>query len=97
MKLGENGVGGGGPHERTTMQVVMGHIGIDLLHQLLDAAEGTAPDCLLRDESEPTLDLIEPAGVSGRVMNVVALMTCKPSFNFGMFVRAVVVGDEVDV
>jgi len=79
------------------MQVVMSHIGIDLLHQLFDAAEGTAPDCLLSDESEPALDLIEPAGVSGRVMNVVALMTCQPGFYFGMFVSAVVIGDEMEV
>src|SRR5215472_7000542 len=79
------------------MQVVVGDIGVDFLHQLLDAAEGAAADRLLSDEAEPALDLIEPAGVSGGVMNVVAPMTCQPALDLLMLVSAVVVGNEVDV
>src|SRR5215472_16868677 len=96
-KSGENRVGGSSPQERATMQVIVRNIGVDFLHQLFDAAERAAPDCLLSDEPEPALDLIKPAGVSGRVMNVVARMARKPGLDLGMFVSAVVVGDEVDV
>src|SRR6516162_11531331 len=79
------------------IQVIVNHIVVDLLHQFFDVAEGAAPDLVLRDEPEPALDLVEPAGVSGRVMNVVARVACQPGLDLGMLVRAVVVGDEVDV
>ena len=79
------------------MQVIVRNIVVDLLHQFFDVAEGAAPDFVLRDEPEPTLDLVEPAGVSGRVMHVVARVACQPGLDLGMLVRAVVVGDEVDV
>jgi len=56
----------------------VGNVGVDFLHQLFDGAEGTAPDGLLSDEPEPAFDLIEPADLGGRVMNVVTRMTCQP-------------------
>src|SRR6185437_9952019 len=93
----EDRVGGSGPRERTTMQIIVSNIVVDLLNQLFDAVEGAAPDFLLGDEPEPALDLVEPAGVSGRVMNVVARMTGHPGLDLGMLVSAVVIGDEVDV
>src|SRR5262249_2577534 len=79
------------------MQVIVRNIGVDFLHQLLDAAQRTAPDCLMSNKPQPALDLIEPAGVSGRVVNVVARMACQPGLDLGMFVSAVVVCDKVDV
>jgi hypothetical protein len=70
------------------MQIVTGDVGIDFLHQLADAAERPAPNCLLGDEAEPALHLIEPTGVSGRVVDVVARPACQPGLNLGMLVGA---------
>jgi hypothetical protein len=45
---------------------------VDCGDDVLDAFEASAADGMLGDESEPALDLIEPGGVSGRVMDVEA-------------------------
>jgi len=37
------------------MEIVTGDVGVDFLHQLADAAERSAPNCLLSDEAEPAL------------------------------------------
>ena len=65
LELRENGVSGGGPYERATTEIVLGDIGVDLLHELFDAAEGAAPNGLLGDETEPALHLIK-AGPAAR-------------------------------
>ena len=97
MKLGENGIGSSGPNERPLVQIVISHIGIDLVHQFTDTAKRAAPDCLLGDQSEPTLYLVEPAAIGRGVMNVVTRLPCEPSLDLGMFMGAVVVGDQVDI
>ena len=79
------------------MQVVISDIGIDLLHQFADTAKRAAPDCLLGDQSEPALHLVEPTGVGRGVMDVVARPSCEPSLNLGMFVSAIVIRDQVDI
>jgi hypothetical protein len=47
QKFCEDRVGSGGPDEGTAMQIVLGDIGVDLWHQLVNAAERAAPNCLL--------------------------------------------------
>src|ERR1700682_6844292 len=79
------------------MEIVTGDVGVDFLHQLADAAERSAPDCLLSDEAEPALHLIEPTGVGRGVMDVVARPARQPGLNLGMLVGAVVVPHQMDV
>ena len=43
------------------MQVVVGDEILDLVHQIVDASEGVAADCVLGDQTEPPFDLVEPA------------------------------------
>ena len=89
--------GGSGPPERAMMEVVIGDIGIDFLYQFSDAAQGAALNCLLSDEPQPALDLIEPTRVGGRGAEVIAGVAREPGLDLGMFVGAVVVRDQMDV
>ncbi len=54
------------------MEIVISDIGVDFLYQFADAAKGAAPNCLLGDEPEPALHLVEPTCVSGGVVEVIA-------------------------
>ena len=69
----------------------------DLLLELGDGGEGTAADRLLRDDVEPDLDLVEPGGVGGDKVEVVAGPVGQPTLDAGVLVGGVVVNDEVDV
>lgn len=66
----EDGLGGGGPDERTAVVVVVLDEGVDLVSQLRDRREGSAADGLLGDDAEPALHLVQPGGVGGRVVGV---------------------------
>ena len=44
LDLAEDGVGGGGPLERTGVAVVMFCVSVDALDEFLDVAEGTTAD-----------------------------------------------------
>ena len=47
-------------------------VGIDLVDQVLHAAERASPDRSLGDDVEPDLDLVQPGGVGRGVVHVVA-------------------------
>ena len=59
FNLGEDGLGGGSPHQRRGIGVVVLNKALDLRHQRFDAGEGSAPNRLLGDDAEPALDLVE--------------------------------------
>ena len=42
------------------MTIVVVAVFLNLGHEFLDTCEGAAADCLLGDEIEPDLDLIQP-------------------------------------
>ena len=86
LQLCEHGLGAGGPRERTTMQTVVGDVGVDPLQQAPHAAERSAPNGLVGGEPEPerTLDLIEPARIGRRAVHVIAGMTGEPGLDSGM-------------
>ena len=97
FEFGEDGVGGSGPHEGLGVLIVVFNELMDFALQIGHGVEGAAADRALRDESEPALDLIEPGGVGGGVVNVEACAACEPRFDFGMFVRAVIIDDQMHV
>ena len=70
---------------------------VDPGNEFFDALERSAPDGLLSDESEPSLDLIEPRGVSGREVEMEAWSGCKPCSHLGVLVCCVVVDDQVHI
>src|ERR1700692_1731318 len=70
---------------------------VDFCDEVLDAFEASAVDGLLGDESEPALDLIEPRGVGGRVVDMEAWPGRQPEAHLGVLVSGVVVDDQMDV
>ena len=70
--LGEDRFGCCHPGEGAGSRIVRLHEGVDLAGQLLDAGERVAADGPLRDEPEPALDLVDPGGVGGDAMQIVA-------------------------
>ena len=97
FEFGKDGVGRCGPHEGPGVLIVVFDELMDFAFQVGHRVERAAADGALRDEPEPALNLIEPGGVGGRVVNVEAWTACEPRFDLSVFVRAVVVDDEVDV
>ena len=71
--------------------------GVDLLDQVFHAAERAPADGALGDQTEPARYLIQPRGIGGRVVEVVARPLCQPSSYSGMLVSGVVVDDEMNV
>ena len=60
------------------------------------ASESASANCLLRNETEPSLDLIERGRIIGRVVDVKAGPLCQPNAFVGMLVGRIVVDDEMD-
>ena len=71
--------------------------GVDLVDQFLDASKRASADGPLGDQGKPAFDLIQPGRVGRGVMNLVARPLGQPGTHFGMFVRRVIVDDQVDV
>jgi uncharacterized protein YecT (DUF1311 family) len=91
LEFGENGVGGSGPDERFAGLVVVGHEAIDLGDQVPDRVERAAPDGLVGDVGEETLDQVEPGAVGGNEMEMPAPPSGEPGLDLGMLVGGVVV------
>jgi len=79
------------------MLIVVNDEVVDLALQISHGVEGAAADSLLRDQPEPAFDLIEPGRIGGGVMQMEARSTRQPSFDSGVFVRAVIVGDQMHI
>src|SRR5208337_2586287 len=70
---------------------------IDLRDQVLDAGERTAPDGPLCDQGKPSLHLVQPRGVIGYEVQVETLVPCKPAFDGGVFMAAIVVSNQMNL
>lgn len=70
---------------------------IDLAHQLFDAFERTTADRLVGNQSKEAFDLVEPGTVGECEVDVPARSGCEPGFDFGVFVSAVIVHDQMSV
>jgi len=79
------------------MLVPIGDEAFDLAAQVGDRGEGAAADRALSNQAEPALDLVQPGGIGGCVMQVKTRATREPGFDFGVFVRAVVIDDQMYV
>ena len=71
------------------------NIAIDFLDQFFHAAEGSPAYGLLRDAVEPDLHLIEPGGIGRSEVYVEPRPCGEPAANSQMFVRGVIIHDDV--
>src|SRR5580692_2887958 len=79
------------------MLIPIGDEAFDLAAQVSDRGEGAAADRALSNQAEPALDLVQPGGIGGCVMQVKTRTTRESGFDFGVFVRAVVIDDQMYV
>jgi hypothetical protein len=70
---------------------------VDFSDEFFDAFERASADCLLRYQSEPALDLVEPRGVCGCELKLVARPCCEPCAYIGVFVGGAVIEDRLYV
>lgn len=71
------------------------NVAINFLNQFLHAAKCSPTNRLLSDAVEPDLHPIKPRGARRREEHVKSWSCCQPAFDAGMFVRAVVVHNDV--
>ena len=69
---------------------------VDFLDEIGNAGERTTADGALGNEPEPAFDLVEPGGIRGDVVHVIAGPLRQPSAHLGMFVGGIVVDDQVE-
>src|SRR6266568_3594619 len=68
----EDRIGRSRPDERATGTIVALYEGIDFLDEVVDTGERTTANGMLGDQSEPALHLVEPRGIGGGVVQVIA-------------------------
>ena len=90
-------VDGLGPLERFGVGVIVLNVRCDGSGKIIDADKTAAPDAFAGDLRKPALDQIEPRGTGGCEMHMEARMFFEPGFDGRMFVRRVVVDDQVKV
>src|SRR3954454_15338342 len=79
------------------MLVSVLRVTLDLSFEISHRVKRAATNRLAGNLTEPDLDLIEPRRVGGRVVNMKASSTRKPSLNSGMLVSSVVVHDQMHI
>ena len=63
----------------------------------MHTGEGAPANSALGDETEPTFHLVEPRGVGGGVVHVIAGPLGQPGAYLGVFVGGVVIDDQVKI
>ena len=79
------------------MSIVGLNEAIDLGHEFFYASEGSPADGPLRDDMKPGFHLVEPRGIGGSKVKVVARSRCQPAPDTGMFVGGVVIHNQMHV
>ena len=90
-------ISGFGPEEGPRFGIVVDDKGGDGCLQFLDATVDAAADLALCQKREPALDLIEPRGVRGSEVEVIARPFGKPGFDGRRLVGGVIVHDQMDI
>lgn len=78
FELGDDRVSSGRPPERARIGAIPRYESIDAPGQLATGTKGATADRALRDQVEPSLDLIEPRGIGRCEVNVIARPASKP-------------------
>jgi hypothetical protein len=96
-ELGKDLLGGFGLDERLGVLVSLRYPGADVFLECLDWAVIWAAQQVVGQIRERSLDLVDLAGVGGRVVDLEAGMLLEPAADRGALVRGVVVTDQVHV
>ena len=96
-QFGDDGVHRGGPDERLWGFVPGSEEVVDGGLQVWHAAEGTTTDSLVRQFSKPAFHQIQSRAARGDEVHVEARMPLEPGLDLGVFVRGVVVRDQVQL
>jgi len=70
---------------------------LDGFDQIANTAKSSATNSLSCDFCKPALDLIEPGRTGWGEVDVIARSCRQPLLHFGMFVRAVIVENQMDL
>lgn len=79
------------------MQIVLLDVALNAFDQLFDVPERAALEGVLTDETEPTLNLIQPGSVGWCEVRMESRPLREPGSHFGVLVSSVVVHHHVDV
>lgn len=69
----------------------------DGAHQVWRAMEDAAPQLLLGQIPEETIDHVQPRGTGGHEVHREPRLSGQPRFHLGMFVCRIVVGDQMNL
>ena len=94
---GEYLVGGSLPAEGLGIGVVSGDEILDGVDEGGKLGVAAAFDLALGEQAKPPFDLIEPGGMRGREVQMVAGMLQQPALDQGRLVRGIVIQDEMDL
>ena len=87
----------GGPYKRLGVFVMRLDERIDRRFELRYAPETPAPDPFGRDLPKPSFDNVQPRTGGGREMDMKTRMPSQPRFDLRVFVRAVVINNQVQI
>src|SRR5713226_5497587 len=79
------------------MVVVLVDVVADSHDQFLDIAEDAAPKAVLSEVAEESLHHVEPGTAGGGEVHMEAPMAGQPLVDLGMFVRGIVIRDQIDL
>lgn len=94
--LGEDRIGRRRPRKGLGFGVVSVHEVVNLGHEVFHALEGPVANGLLGDPTEPEFHLVEPGRIGRGVMDMVAGARCQPQPHLRVFVRGIVLDNEMD-
>ena len=77
--------------------VAVADIRVDDVHEFADTGHGEAPELAIVELTEETLHEIQPGGAGGNEVEVDAGMSLQPTTHLLVFVRGVVVEDDMDI
>ena len=97
LDLGEDVGGLGGPDEGLGVLVVLFDVALDRCDQLWDITKDAAPQTVLGEVAEESLDHVQPRRARRREMEVESGMALEPTLHLLVLVRGVVVHDQMQL
>ena len=93
----ENALHWRSPDEAVRIVIVSVNEIADGVDEIIETAKYAASDALVGQFAKPTLYQVQPGRTGGREMYVETRMTFDPRLDLGVFVRGIVVHDEVKI
>ena len=75
---------------------MVGDVVSNRVHKFIDGTEDSVTQPIFRDVTKEALDHIEPRSAGRSEVNVEAFVAFHPRFDLGMFVRGIVIANDVN-